>query len=89
MKSHEENDNGIEFEEDILKQLCFQTGITGTTYMLMDSGQFQGPIIYNTFKSKTGSISTHEIKFTNTNADVIQLSGISDPEKVTKKTGEA
>ena len=50
MKSHEENDNGIEFEEDILKQLCFQTGITGTTYMLMDSGQFQGPIIYNTFK---------------------------------------
>ena len=60
-------------EEDIFKELCFQDGITWTTAVLLDVGQFQGTIITKTFKAKMGSHSTHDIQFTDKTADIIQF----------------
>ena len=52
--------------------------------MLLDVVQLQVPIITKPFKSKMVSLSNHEIQFTYKTADIIQLSGIIEPEKFTK-----
>ena len=70
IKSCVESNNDIEMGEDIFKSLCFQGGITVTTAMLRDAGQLQGPIIVNPFKATTGSLSTHEIQFTDKTAEI-------------------
>ena len=62
--------------EDIFKSLCFQGVITGTTVVLMDVGQFQGPIVYKSLKEKTGIRSTHEIQFSERTSEIIKSSGI-------------
>ena len=67
-------------EEEIFKSLFIQDVITGTPAVLLYTGQLQVPIISNTFKEKTLSCSTHEIQFTDNTAEIIQSSGISEPE---------
>ena len=53
--------------------------------MLLEKVQFQGHIISNPFKAKTGSRPTHEIRFTEKNSEINQWSGISELDKFTKK----
>ena len=54
MKSYVQNENYIYVEEDIFKSLWFQVGNVGTTSMLLDAWQLQGPIISNPLKAKRG-----------------------------------
>ena len=46
MKSYVENNTDINMEGGIFKALYFQYGITGTSSVLLETGHFQGPIIY-------------------------------------------
>ena len=83
MKSYVEIGPGIDKEEDIFKALWFQYWITGETSVILDAGQSQVANIYNPFKLKMVSHSAHDIRLPEELQKIIQLSGISKPDKFT------
>ena len=86
LKSYVEDDNNILTEEDIVKAISFRGGIAGTTAVLVDATSIgHEKAINEKFKVvKTGSRSTHEIRWLNDRVKVIESSGISKEEEILK-----
>jgi hypothetical protein len=83
MKSYVEDGNDIDVEEDIFKALSYNGGVAGTTAVLLDASNLEGPVLSRTFKVKTGSRATHEIKFINNDSvEIITSSGVTKPEVI-------
>ena len=58
-----ENDNDILIEDDIVRAIIFNEGISGTTDVLVDAANLFGKRASNkiNFKIRTGSRETHEV----------------------------
>ena len=58
-----DNENDILIEDDIVKAISFDGGISGTTAVLFDAGGLFGKRSLNktNFKIRTGARETHEV----------------------------
>ena len=79
-----EDDHDIIIEDDIVKAISFNGGISGTTDVLVDAGNIFGKraLKKNKFKIITGAQETHELCWRIYLVEVTKSSNISVPETI-------
>ena len=83
IKSYVQDGNNIVLEEHILKALSFNGGLAGTSAILVNCSDLEGPCVTKKFRSKkVKSRATHEIEWFEDKVHITENSGITQPEVV-------
>ena len=79
-----DDDNKILIEDDIVKDISFNGGISGTTDVLVDVENLFGKraVKKNKFKIRTGARETHELCWRKDLAEVTKSSNVSVPQNI-------
>ena len=81
IQAYVEDDNDITIEDDIVKYISFNVGISGTTAVIVDAATFFGNISSKkiNFTINTGAQETHGVCWREKIVQVTKSSNISDP----------